>query len=165
MAGNVRSFGLVGLIVPFIPFWNSGEDKNEFTIVLTFLPESANDLSFAPQQVVLETEQGVLMPAGIFRGDFITDDPQLFIRGNKKQAGPVLLNRELRIWLTFPVKPIPPGDRFSVVLNGLSRSGLPIEALRLEFQRQLSLRIIYFLPTLNIHNMGPSIDAKWVISR
>jgi hypothetical protein len=164
IANNVRTFGLVGIIVPFIPIWHSGEDKNDFKIILTFSPGPTSNLSFDPRQVVLELEQGVLVPVESFIGPIIEDDPYLTIKRENK-AGPILLDKKLRIYLTFPVKPTPPGEKFSVVLKGLSRSGQSIEALRLEFQRQLFLGIIYFFLQLNPHNIEPSIDAKWVISR
>ena len=33
IANNVRTFGLIGIIVPFIPVWHSADDKNGFTFI------------------------------------------------------------------------------------------------------------------------------------
>ena len=162
IANNVRTFGLMGIIVPFIPVWHSADDKNGFTIYITFTPGPRDDLWFDPKLFVLMPEHGEPAHIRKFEGPF-NADPHDFTKPQSKE-GEFPIHKKVSVHVVFPINNLPPDESFTVVLKGLYRSGEPIEAPKLKFKKQTSLSIRYIAGFFCVH-CGPFIDSKWVISR
>jgi hypothetical protein len=149
--------------VPFVPFWRSeGEDTHEFTVKLTISPSTHDDVSLDARQVILLTEAGESISPTKVRGPFNIED--LFdLSLPKAAAGSFKISKRVEVHLVFPIQPLPPDHKFTLVLNGLSRSGQPYASTKLDFKKQTSIIVNYTYGFLCIH-CGDFIDAKWVIS-
>ena len=160
VANNLRTFGLLGIIVPFVPFWFTGDDKAELTIYLTFSPGAPDAFSLDARQVYLLTDNGDSVSPKEVQGPFIDlYDPTL----PKAKNGPFAVSKKLAIHLTFPIAPLHPADRFTLVLKGLSSSSQSIEAPNLNFSKQTFLGVTYTLGLLCPH-CSELIKTKWVLS-
>lgn len=163
VANNLRTFGLMGVIVPFIPFWSSGEDKAGRTVYLTFSPSGQEDFALDAQKIVLVNSQGESIPPSEIKGPYNREN--LYDRTfPKATAGSFTISKKLAVHLLFPVDLPAPDHEFTVVLKGLSRSTEPIEAPTLKFKKQTSLGITYIPGFLCLH-CGKFIDTKFVLAR
>jgi hypothetical protein len=165
-ANNPHRFGLIGIIVPFVPFWwSEGEDKHEFTVKLTISPGARDDVSLDARQAILLTEVGESISPIKIHGPFNVEDIADIddLTSPRAEGGSFNISKRVEVHLVFPIQPLPPDHKFTLVLNGLSRSGQPYASTKLDFKKQTSIVVNYSYGFLCIH-CGPFIDAKWVIS-
>jgi hypothetical protein len=167
VAQNKTIFGLRGVIVPpIIPYWNSEVDQHNFWIVLTVSPRPW-DISFDPRQLVLETEEGRLVPARGFVGPYSSSvfNPQSLLDVNtlNRSEVPFPIMKEVSVGILFSTQTLPPDQHFTVTLKGLYRSGQPIAAPKLRFAKQSIRHFDYTFFQLNIHG-GPNISQTWIVN-
>jgi hypothetical protein len=167
VAQNETTFGLRGVIVPpIIPYWSSEVDQHNFWIVLTVSPRPW-DLSFDPRQLVLETEEGRLVPARGFVGPYASSafiPPTLLdISSLNTSEVPFPIRKEVSLGVLFATQTLPPDQHFMLTLKGLYRSGQPIAAPKLRFRKRSIRHFEYTFLQLNIHG-GPNISQTWIVN-
>jgi hypothetical protein len=164
VANNHHRFGLFGIVVPFVPSWSSGgEDKHKFTLYITISPGTREDVSLDARQVVLLTEGSESISPTEIHGPFNLE--HIYdISLPRASAGSFKISKRVAVSLVFPIPPLPPDHKFTLVLNGLSRSGQPSESTKLDFKKQTSIVVTYIYGFLCLHCV-PFIDVKWVISK
>lgn len=162
-AENHRRFGLMGIIVPFVPYWSSPGDKHEFTLYLTISPGTHDDVSLDARQVVLLTEGGEsISPSKVVA---LIDTEDSHDRSlHKAAAGSFKISKQVFVELVFPILPLSADHKFSLVLSGLTWPGQPRESPKLNFRQQTSITVGYTYGLLCPH-CKHFIDAKWIISR
>ena len=163
VADNLRTFGLFGIIVPFIPFWATDDDKVQLTIYLTLSPGSRDDIVFDARQATVVNAQGQSVAAKEVKGPFSSGNRYDFTLP-KAKAGSFTISKKLAVHLVFPIAPPRPGDQFTLVLKGLASPPQPLETHTLVFSKQILFGLTYIPGFLCLH-CGDLINSKWVLSR
>lgn len=162
---NGKVYGLVGPLLPIIPFWHS-EAKDRFWFLISVLPQNG-EIIFDPTHITLETERGdTFLPVG-FNGPLLSEDivrnnsdPRKILLDEKNlntSVSPFPISAEVLVGVIFETKTIDPEQRFTLVLKGLKRGGHPIEVPPLTFSKE---RWRHF----DFHLFDPlSIRKEWVV--
>jgi hypothetical protein len=127
-----------------------------------FKKAKLNDIA---RQAILLTETGESISPTKVHGPFNTEDIADIddLTSPRDEEGSFKISKRLEVHLVFPIQPLPPDHKFTLVLNGLSRSEQPYASTKLDFRKQTSIIVDYSYGFLCIH-CGHFIDAKWVIS-
>jgi hypothetical protein len=157
---NGKVFGLVGPLLPIIPFWHS-EAKNRFWFLISLLSQNG-EIIFDPTRIALETERGdTFLPVG-FNGPLLFEDivrnnsdPRKILLDEKNlntSASPFSISAEVLVGVIFETKTIDPDQHFTLVLKGLERGGHPIEVPPLKFNKERRRHFDFLLfDPLSIH--------------
>ncbi|HJT19810.1 MAG TPA: hypothetical protein VJ746_05040 [Nitrospira sp.] len=161
---NGRAYGVVGPLIPVIPFWYS-QAKDRFWLLISLRPETS-EISFDPSHVALETEQGdTRLPIG-FSGPFSVQDFTQNSYLNETILDEKTLNfsfsvisisAEVLVGLMFDKKTPNPNHQFTVFLKGIKKQGQTVLVPPLKFKnvKKRHFDFLLFSP-LNIHK-------EWIV--
>jgi hypothetical protein len=150
---NNRAFGLLGPILPFIPFWNSGENTSSLTVYLKLVPVGNGRVSIDPLQITLITKDGERLHPSEVKGPFAEKS---FL---ERSSYPVTVSEKISVHLFFPVSRVSPDHRFNLILEFSE----PHASMDLTFTKQTSLNITYTWGLLCPH-CGEAFTKKWALN-